>query len=105
MIDARRMEVFTMVYDEKMEVILAPQSLILNENSFIDRLQAHNVLFCGNGASKWKQMCHHPNAVFAPVTHKIEDLAAAGYQKFEDARFADLAYTEPDYFKNFYTGR
>lgn len=105
MIDARRMEVFTMLYDGKMEVILPPESLILNENSFADRLQSHNVIFAGNGMPKWKQVCRHPNAVFMDVSHQIEDLAEVASRKFERSQFADLAYTEPDYFKNFYTGR
>jgi tRNA threonylcarbamoyladenosine biosynthesis protein TsaB len=105
MIDARRMEVFTMIYDKKMEVILAPQSLILNENSFSDQLQAHNVIFCGNGVAKWKEICRHPNAIFAGASHQIEDFAEVASRKFEQSQFADLAYAEPDYFKNFYTGR
>jgi tRNA threonylcarbamoyladenosine biosynthesis protein TsaB len=105
MIDARRMEVFTMLYNEKIEVVLPPESLILNENSFDDQLRSHNVIFCGNGMPKWKQVCGHPNAVFMDVSHHVEDLAEVAGRKFLESQFADLAYTEPDYFKNFYTGR
>jgi tRNA threonylcarbamoyladenosine biosynthesis protein TsaB len=105
MIDARRMEVFTALYDDKLNMVLAPQSLILNENSFETQLQSHTVIFCGNGMPKWRSITHHPNAVFLPVSHQIDDLAAVANEKFNVSRFADLAYTEPDYFKNFYTGQ
>jgi tRNA threonylcarbamoyladenosine biosynthesis protein TsaB len=105
MIDARRMEVFTAVYDEELNVVSPPHSLILNENSFDEQLKSHTIIFSGNGMPKWKQIFHHPNAVFSTVSHQIEDLAAVAHQKFEASHFADLAYTEPDYFKNFYTGQ
>jgi tRNA threonylcarbamoyladenosine biosynthesis protein TsaB len=105
MIDARRMEVFTALYDDKLNMVLAPQSLILNENSFETQLQSHTVIFCGNGMPKWESITHYPGAVFLPVSHQIDDLAAVANEKFNVSRFADLAYTEPDYFKNFYTGQ
>jgi tRNA threonylcarbamoyladenosine biosynthesis protein TsaB len=104
MIDARRMEVFTTLYDRSLNTESAPQSLILNENSFAEQLQSHTVIFSGNGMPKWKQICHHPNAIFIAASHRVEDLAEVASKKFEGSQFADLAYTEPDYFKNFYTG-
>ena len=105
MIDARRMEVFTMLYNWSLQPVLAPQSLILNDKSFEDQLEANNVVFCGNGMPKWKNSCSHPHAVFSNNLHDIRDLAEIALDKLKSSRFSELAYTEPDYFKNFYTGK
>ena len=105
MIDARRMEVFTMLYNWSLQPVLAPQSLILNDKSFEDQLEANNVVFCGNGMPKWKSSCSHPHAVFSNNLHDISDLAEIALDKLKSSRFSELAYTEPDYFKNFYTGK
>ena len=105
MIDARRMEVFTMLYNWSLQPVLAPQSLILNDKSFEDQLESNNVVFCGNGMPKWKSSCSHPHAVFSNNLHDISDLAEIALDKLKSSRFSELAYTEPDYFKNFYTGK
>ena len=105
MIDARRMEVFTMLYNWSLQPVLAPQSLILNDKSFEDQLEANNVVFCGNGMPKWKSSCSHPHAFFSNNLHDISDLAEIALDKLKSSRFSELAYTEPDYFKNFYTGK
>ena len=105
MIDARRMEVFTMLYNWSLQPVLAPQSLILNDKSFEDQLEANNVVFCGNGMPKWKSSCSHPHAFFSNNLHDISDLAEIALDKLKSSRFSELAYAEPDYFKIFYTGK
>jgi tRNA threonylcarbamoyladenosine biosynthesis protein TsaB len=105
MIDARRMEVFTCLYDLNFTETLAAAPLILNEQTFGHELANHVILFCGNGSKKWQNLCIHPHAVFADVTHDATDLAASAAQKFEKVAFSDLAYTEPTYLKHFYSGK
>jgi tRNA threonylcarbamoyladenosine biosynthesis protein TsaB len=105
MIDARRMEVFTAAYDHNLEVTLPPSALILHQNSFSEELDKGIMIFSGNGSAKWKEMCDHPNARFARATHSLHDLATVASEKYEGQKFTDLAYSEPDYFKHFYSGK
>jgi tRNA threonylcarbamoyladenosine biosynthesis protein TsaB len=104
MIDARRMEVFTAVYDLRLQAVMEPAAMVLETHSFNDMLSEGRVLFCGNGAAKWKNLCSHSNAVFSDSPHKPENLVQSAWEKWQKRAFADLAYSEPDYFKNFYTG-
>lgn len=105
MIDARRMEVFTALYDLELNEKSSPAAVILDESAFHSELQDNIVLFCGNGSAKWNELCHHPNAVFLRAIHNISDLVCIATDKFERTEFSDLAYTEPDYVKNVYTGK
>ena len=105
MIDARRMEVFTSLYDIDLREVIAEGAIILDENSFAAELQKHVIIFCGNGSKKWQHLCSHKNAVFVDVTQNVADLANAAHEKFNNSDFSDLAYAEPAYLKNVYTGK
>jgi tRNA threonylcarbamoyladenosine biosynthesis protein TsaB len=104
MIDARRMEVFTALYDQELESIMAPRAMVLQADTFKAELDMNVVVFCGNGMAKWKSLCKHPNALFADVHHRMEDFAGIALKKLNSGQFVDIAYSEPDYFKNFHTG-
>lgn len=104
MIDARRMEVFTALYNAELQEIIPPSALILEENSFENELKNHVIVFCGNGSFKWQNICKHNNAVFSDMIYNMNDLATAAWNKYTEKNFADLAYTEPLYVKNVYTG-
>jgi len=104
MIDARRMEVFTAVFNNKAEVVEPEAALILEKNSFANLLQDNNILFAGSGAPKWKPVCDSPYARYAENALKISThLAFVAEAKFQNKQFSDLAYTEPAYLKEFYT--
>lgn len=104
MIDARRMEVFTTLYDLDLSEVKEPGALILNEQSFREELAGHVVIFCGNGIKKWQNLCLDNNAVFVDVFLNMSDLAETASEKFRKGAFSDLAYTEPAYLKSVYTG-
>ena len=105
MIDARRMEVFTTLYDLDLNEKTAPAAIVLEPDSFTEQLQDHVIMFSGNGSKKWQNLCLHPNAVFAEVTQDVADLAGSAFRKFENGIFSDLAYAEPAYLKGVYTGK
>lgn len=105
MIDARRMEVFTCLFDLDFTEISGAAPLVLNEQSFEAELANHVVLFCGNGSKKWQNLCIHTNAEFADVLYDATDLAASAAEKYQKGAFAELAYTEPRYLKLFFTGK
>lgn len=104
MIDARRMEVFTALYDQDLEEVMPPAAIILENDSFNKELENNSILFLGNGSTKWKHVCHHhPNALFAEVIHTAVHLAPLAERLFLQENFANLAYEEPVYLKEFYT--
>lgn len=103
LIDARRMEVFTAVYNPSLEALLDPQALILTADSYVTFLEAGLLAFIGSGAFKWKNSCIHENALFPDLQTDANALADLSYKKFMCNDFADLAYAEPAYLKEFHT--
>lgn len=103
MIDARRMEVFTAVYDPGLKQIQPPAAIVLEANSFTDILNRNKVIFFGSGAAKWKKICPSPNALFYEEAVSARPMAALAEAAFRQGHFASLAYTEPVYLKEFYT--
>jgi len=103
MIDARRMEVFTAIYNKDLDPYLSPRPLILNEMSFEKDLAANKILFFGSGSVKWKEVCNHPNAIFEQVPTLPEGMSICSNGMAIKKQFTDLAYSEPFYLKEFQT--
>lgn len=103
MIDARRMEVFTALYDERLNEMMPPVNLVLDERSFDPWLEKYRILFFGNGGPKAAALISHRCASFANVETSAAHMAGLSHQKFALHQFADLAYTEPFYGKAFYS--
>jgi len=103
MIDARRMEIFTAIYNKEMETVVAPCAMILEENSFTDILNRHRVLFFGNGSMKYKKMVSHKNAHFETIEANALQLIKISNKRLVLEDFNSVAYTEPMYIKNFYS--
>lgn len=103
MIDARRMEVFTAVYDPDLTVIMAPTNLILAENSFEDVLQQGIVSFFGNGSEKFSPLNKHSNARFVQLSATAENMSVISYESHLAGSPANIAYLEPEYGKEFYS--
>ena len=102
MVDARRMEVFTGLYSGEMNRMVEPFALVLDEQSFAPDLVEKRIGFVGNGAAKWKDICHHPNAFFPASMHHASHFAAMSLTHYLNKRFFDLAYAEPFYTKEFF---
>lgn len=101
LIDARRNEVFTAVYDKTLKEILLPSNTIINEKSFEDLLIKNKIIFSGTGSLKLKGI-NNPNAVFSNAVANAADMAPISESYYKDDHFANLAYTEPLYLKEFY---
>ena len=103
MLDARRSEVFTALYNTHMKEIIEPQALILDKSSFEKELNSKTIVFFGDGAGKWEKICPSNHAQFIqqpPVLHYLAQLAG---ESFVSGRFADPVYAEPVYLKEFFT--
>ena len=102
MLDARRMEVYSAIYDSNYNQIRETQAQILDETSFNDYLEQGKVYFIGNGVEKTKTLINHPNAIFIeaklPSANDMSLLADTKYKKNDTE---DVAYFEPYYLKDF----
>jgi tRNA threonylcarbamoyladenosine biosynthesis protein TsaB len=103
MIDARRMEVFTAVFDQELNLLLPPANLILDETSFFDLLEEKSILFFGNGSTKFQPIMRHPNAEFADIEPTSRHMTGLSFQQFLNGDFANLAYSQPFYGKDFHS--
>lgn len=103
LIDARRMEVYAAVYDKNMTEIASPHAFIIDETSFSSFLSHRYVLFCGNGSKKLQKILTHPHAVFIADSATPDAFARLSQNYLLENKFADLAYTEPLYVKEFYS--
>ncbi|SHF42494.1 tRNA threonylcarbamoyladenosine biosynthesis protein TsaB [Mariniphaga anaerophila] len=102
MIDARRMEVYTALFNANGEKIEPVAAKIIDENSFRENLDQHPVLFFGNGAEKCKTALTHANALFlGPQKASARFMVNLAEEKYNKNDFEDVAYFEPFYLKNF----
>ncbi len=102
MIDARRMEVYTALYDLELCEIKNTTAEIINTDSFHNYLNSNNILFFGNGAHKCKNVIAHPNACFIDNFFlEAKHMISISEQYFREQTFVDVAYFEPHYLKDF----
>ncbi|GAB3912022.1 tRNA (adenosine(37)-N6)-threonylcarbamoyltransferase complex dimerization subunit type 1 TsaB [Mucilaginibacter boryungensis] len=105
MIDARRMEVFTAIFDINGNKITPTSAEIIDQSSFADLLNDHKIYFFGDGAAKCRETLTHPNAIFIDgYENSANDLTFAALKKFNSKDFEDVAYFEPYYLKEFIAG-
>ncbi len=105
MIDARRMEVFTALYNFRLEEILKPRTGILSEKSFNEELKRQKILFLGNGSAKFQSVCQNSNALFEKIPLNPVAFTELIYKNFIGNNFADLIYAEPFYLKEFFQSK
>jgi len=102
MIDARRMEVFTCLYDHQGVEIEPVAARIIDENTYQYHLAEHIVVFFGSGMEKCRELLSHPNAVFVPdVYPNSSSLAMLAEKRYHHRLFENVAYFEPFYLKDF----
>lgn len=103
MIDARRMEVFTAIFDAQGHFIMPSTPMILTPDSFNGWLDERQILFLGNGAPKFSEICTHQNAQFTALNAGSTELVRLGMAGFKQQDFAHTAYVEPFYGKAFHS--
>ena len=102
MIDARRMEVYTSVFDSKLQLVEPTSAKIIDEHSFENLLSAHRITFLGDGAAKCIETLKHEHAFFSDANfNSATNMAQLAEQAFSEAKFEDVAYFEPFYLKDF----
>ena len=101
MIDARRMEVYTAMYNLKGEEEQSVNALIVEENAFENIfLKEETIIFCGNGAEKCQPILTSPFAKFSPIICSAKHLSFLAKKYFDEGKFCDVAYFSPLYYKS-----
>ncbi|MBN4072615.1 tRNA (adenosine(37)-N6)-threonylcarbamoyltransferase complex dimerization subunit type 1 TsaB [Crocinitomix catalasitica] len=105
MFDARRMEVYSAVYNSKLEIVEDLQAKILDESSYADLLNENQITFLGPGSEKASEVIAHDNAIFDTKT-KVSAIGMneLSYANYLAEQFEDTAYFEPNYLKDFIAG-
>ncbi|MDB5157214.1 MAG: tsaB [Mucilaginibacter sp.] len=103
MIDARRMEVYTALFDITGNVIKPTSAEIIDQYSFAAELKNNRIVFFGDGAEKCRDVLgESPNAKFiTDFTNSATHLTKIAAEKFVKQDFEDVAYFEPYYLKDF----
>ena len=100
MVDARRMEVYTAVFENGRQITETAPAII-DENSFSEYLEQGPCLFIGDGAGKCADVIKHPNASFCQCWPKASSMLSPAAAAYKEKRFEDVAYFEPFYLKEF----
>jgi tRNA threonylcarbamoyladenosine biosynthesis protein TsaB len=102
MIDARRMEVFTAIYDSALQPLKKVNALVVEAATFNQFTDTARLFIFGNGSAKFKGILIQPNIYFIDgVVASSLHMATLADHKFRNNEFADVAYFEPYYLKDF----
>lgn len=106
MIDARRMEVYSALFTEELEVVREIQAEVLDENSYRE-FEEHSLIIFGPGSEKFGELvAERTNIRFLQnVWPSASTMAALADQAFQNGTFEDVAYFEPYYLKDFVAGK
>lgn len=103
MIDARRMEVYCGIFNNKLEPILPLQACILEENSFSDILEKNKIIFFGSGSNKFQKLTKSNHSIFSDFNNSINGLVNYISKAYQNQAFSNISYCEPFYLKEVYT--
>lgn len=102
MFDARRMEVYTRLYDAKGIPQTPIEAKVIDESSYADVLASRGIVFFGSGADKCTEVIKSSRAKFIRgVVPSVEKLGELAWQKFQQQGFEDVESYEPFYLKDF----
>lgn len=102
MLDARRMEIYSAVFNSEHQIIRDIQAQILEKSLFLEYLENTKVYFIGNAVDKTKSIIKNKNTVF--IDNKLpsaNELGKLAFLKFLRNDFENVAYFEPYYLKDF----
>jgi tRNA threonylcarbamoyladenosine biosynthesis protein TsaB len=98
MIDARRMEVYTTIYSNELEIISDTHNLIIEEDCF-EAYDTQKIVLCGTGVEKTKEVFKTKDYDFMHFQLSSSFLVAPAYAKYTEGKFEDLVSYSPNYFK------
>lgn len=105
MIDARRMEAYTAIFDSNFTKIRATKAEVIDESSYLEIKDSIHLI--GDGAIKFKTILKDTKFHFHPEIQfpSAQEMSALSFEKFKQNDFVDVAYFEPFYLKDFVLNR
>ncbi|MGN1215580.1 MAG: tRNA (adenosine(37)-N6)-threonylcarbamoyltransferase complex dimerization subunit type 1 TsaB [Candidatus Cryptobacteroides sp.] len=103
MVDARRMEVYTGIFNNLGRQLAPTAASIVDGTTFAEILGQGPALFIGDGAMKCKDVIASDKAFFHQCCPKASAMLHPALEAFRGRRFEDVAYFEPFYLKEFIT--
>jgi tRNA threonylcarbamoyladenosine biosynthesis protein TsaB len=101
-LDARRMEVYSAVFNHQHKMVDNVKAQIITSESFADLLLENSVYFLGSGANKIALAIENINAHFVlNCLPSARQMAKLAYEKHKIGNTEDVAYFEPFYLKDF----
>ncbi len=103
MIDAKRLEVYTALFDSELNYLEETKAVILDEQFLEKHIAENKIVFFGNGAEKLKPLLQNNRNAFFYDEFLISSkgMAMLAEEKFNKKEFEDVAYFEPYYLKDF----
>ena len=103
MLDARRMEVYTAIYDQQLNEVKTTEAKIISDESILDFSINRSIMFFGDGMPKCKALLSTlPNALFCDdMIPSASNMSKLSYDLFNQNKFEDVAYFEPYYLKDY----
>ncbi|MFN6037434.1 MAG: tRNA (adenosine(37)-N6)-threonylcarbamoyltransferase complex dimerization subunit type 1 TsaB, partial [Bacteroidota bacterium] len=107
MLDARRMEIYFAVYDNEMKEVIKPQPKIIDENSVAVFSDFSDSIFFGSGVQKCTSLLNTilPGVSTVKAEHTSSNMITPVLKKYFQNDFMDIAYSEPEYLKEFFDAR
>jgi tRNA threonylcarbamoyladenosine biosynthesis protein TsaB len=105
--DARRDEVYSAVYNSEYELVRNIFPEIIDSESFIELAKDNKLYFIGNGQEKCERLIRkNSNLIFSnyDTFPSSKEMILISFKKFKKSKFEDIAYFEPDYLKKFKAG-
>ena len=99
MVDARRMEVYTRLFDTSGKPLSEVSAEVVTEETFADVRREKQLIIFGNGAAKCREVM--PDATYISITPSARGLARLAQQRLAAGQTEDIAYFEPFYLKDF----
>ena len=103
MIDARRMEIYTALYDNELNEIQSPHALIINESTFQNEIKTGKMIFFGSGSVKFKLIGENQQGKFVDLQVSPKTMAQLSSQKFDKSMYVSALDLTPLYIKDFFT--
>ena len=102
MIDARRMEVYTALYDANtLNPITEVTAQVINNQSFSEELKVNKICYFGNGADKCQSVITSPSTMFIPNIVPQASFMGLLAERSAALDVKQMAYYEPFYLKEF----
>ncbi len=102
-LDARRMDIYTAIYNDKLEIIKETEIKTITKELFADLLKENKIYFVGNANDKIKKEIISENAIFIDdIFNSSKHMIRLTNDKFNNNEFEDIAYFEPSYFQSYY---